>query len=147
MAQMRSVFGAPANTPLHNFNRGGPWVPNVPANANVPTSGQIRLAQLAGATNYVPVSVSGPATLHMAAFVSTVSGTYTGSGGQGTLTATWTKNSNTGAAININDTHSFSPVFSRALNNTEGDSFWNLAVTDGISTANMTVEVYGASSN
>lgn len=55
-----SVFGAPAGTPLHDFVRGGRWVPNIAQNNNVPTGLPIRLAQLAGATNYVPPTITGP---------------------------------------------------------------------------------------
>lgn len=58
LAQVRAVFGAPAGTPLHAFVRGGAWVPNIAANNGVPTAPPIRLAQLAGATTYVPLAVS-----------------------------------------------------------------------------------------
>ncbi len=63
MSDVRAVFGAPPGTRLFDFGRGGPWVPDVPQNANVPTYGnQIRLAQLAGATNYQPQVISGPSS-------------------------------------------------------------------------------------
>jgi hypothetical protein len=58
LSDVRSVFGAPAGTPLHAFVRNGAYVPDIPQNANVPTAPPIRLASLAGATNYVPPSVS-----------------------------------------------------------------------------------------
>lgn len=60
LAQVRAVFGAPAGTPLNQFYRGGPWVPNIAQNNNVPIAPPIRLAQLAGATNYVPMTVTVP---------------------------------------------------------------------------------------
>jgi hypothetical protein len=147
MGQMRSVFGAPAGTPLNQFVRGGRWVPDVPQNAGVPTAPPIRLAQLAGATNYVPISISGPTSLLMPPHVSTVSGTYTVSGGQGSLTPTWTKNSNSGQEIDINNIHTLTPVFSRSQNNVEGTATWTLSVTDGITTATLGLTTVGASSN
>lgn len=58
LTDVRNVFGAPAGTPLHNFYRGGPWVPNISQNAGVPTAPPIQLAQLAGATNYQPMTVT-----------------------------------------------------------------------------------------
>lgn len=60
LAQVRAEFGAPAGTPLHAFNRGGAWVPNITQNNAVPTVAPIRLAQLCGATKYVPMVISGP---------------------------------------------------------------------------------------
>lgn len=58
MSSVYAEFGAPAGTPLSAFVRGGAWVPNTAANANVPASLPIRLSQLAGAVKYVPVSLS-----------------------------------------------------------------------------------------
>lgn len=58
LAAVRAEFNAPAGTPLHAFVRRGAYVPDIPQNANVPTAPPIRLASLAGATNYVPPSVS-----------------------------------------------------------------------------------------
>lgn len=52
-----NVFGG--NGELYYYYRGGPFVPNIPANAGVPDSpGALTLAHLAGSTNYVPLSVS-----------------------------------------------------------------------------------------
>lgn len=56
LAQIRAVYGAPAGTPLHQFYRGGPYVPNIPQNAGVPTAPPIVAHQLCGSTNYVPMS-------------------------------------------------------------------------------------------
>ena len=49
LQQVCVEFGAPLNTPLSAFLRGGAWVPNSPANANVPTVLPISLLQLLGA--------------------------------------------------------------------------------------------------
>lgn len=57
LLQICEEFGAPAGTPLTSFYRGGPYVPDVAQNANVPTSGAISLLNLLGATRYTPISV------------------------------------------------------------------------------------------
>jgi hypothetical protein len=43
---------------LLELRRGAGIVPNIPQNQNVPAAGSIGLSQLAGATDYVPMSVS-----------------------------------------------------------------------------------------
>lgn len=50
-------FGAPANTPLASFLRGGTYVPNTPANAAVPTALPISLLDLLGAASVAPVNL------------------------------------------------------------------------------------------
>jgi hypothetical protein len=144
---VRAEFGAPAGTPLHNFYRGGPWVPNIPQNANVPAAPPVRLAQLAGAVVYAPPVISGPFDITMPAHQSSATGTWTVSGGTGSYSVNWVKLSNTGEAININATNTLSPTWSRVHNNTEGDSSWRLDVNDGVQTVSRTVDVFGASSN
>ena len=42
-------FGAPPNTPLASFLRGGAWVPNTPTNAGVPAALPITMLDLLGA--------------------------------------------------------------------------------------------------
>ena len=64
LAQVRAEFGAPAGTPLHAFLRGGAWVPNITQNNAVPTVLPIRLAQLCGATKYVPMVIGGPSPVY-----------------------------------------------------------------------------------
>lgn len=43
-------FGAPSNTPLASFLRGGAFVPNTPGNSGVPTSLPISMSNLLGAS-------------------------------------------------------------------------------------------------
>ena len=50
-------FGAPANTPLASFLRGGTYVPNTPGNSSVPTALPISMADLLGASNIAPVNL------------------------------------------------------------------------------------------
>jgi len=143
MSNVRSVFGAPAGTALHAFVRGGSWVPNIPANANVPTSVPITLHQLAGATNYVPVAVnvspspssttrsanlaSGPVTSN------TVTATATnGTGGPYTYSWTYVSGSTN---MQCNATTSATTSFSTITNISNTiTTVWKVTASDGTST-------------
>ena len=101
LTQVCAEFLAPSNTPLSQFVRGGPWVPNQPVNFYVPTGLPIHLSQLAGAARYTNVGASksgdasgsfnytpppvGPTTVG----ISTNSVTVTGSGGNGGYSFSW----------------------------------------------------------
>lgn len=56
--QIKSEFGATGTRSLTEFYRGGAFVPNIPANSGVPTSGAISLLDFLGATNQIPLSGS-----------------------------------------------------------------------------------------
>lgn len=58
-----AAFGAPVGTSLGDLVRGGPWVPNIPANEGVPVYRPIRLGQLVGATSFVPMSLYVPSAV------------------------------------------------------------------------------------
>lgn len=58
LSDIRGEFDAPAGTPLHDFVRGGRWVPDISANSGVPTSAPVSIDDLRGATAYVDLSVS-----------------------------------------------------------------------------------------
>jgi hypothetical protein len=138
-----AVFGAPVGTPLNQFLRGGPWVPNIPANAGVPTVLPIRLAQLAGATNYVPLGIVGPSALTFTRPGNVPSGQSITGGGGTTPTVTWTKTQQTGSPpIGCSNTAIINCTFG-AVAGGAGDSeaIWHVVVTDGISTATKDVEV------
>lgn len=47
--QIKAEFGATGTRSLTEFYRGGPFVPNIPANSNIPTSGTISLLDFLGA--------------------------------------------------------------------------------------------------
>lgn len=49
LTDIEAEFGAPSGTPLSAFVRGGAWVPDSAANANVPTSPPIKLTDFLGA--------------------------------------------------------------------------------------------------
>lgn len=57
LSQIQAEFGAPSTTGITDFRRGGAYVPNTPANAGVPASGDIGLLHLLGATKYTPMSL------------------------------------------------------------------------------------------
>lgn len=123
MVQIQAEFSAPAGTPLNSFLRGGAYVPNTGANAAVPTSLPISMAQLCGAGAYTPMVVS-------ATNVSgdswpgsnTIFGSSTSSvtGGQAPFTIAWTFQS--GASFTINTPTSAGTSFTRAGNPPQGSA-------------------------
>lgn len=145
LAQVRAVFGAPAGTPLHDFVRGGTWVPNISQNAGVPTAPPIRLAQLAGATNYVPLAVTGAGTVNWSGYrhrppvrfnVDPGAG-YTG--GSSTPSASWVRISGDSQIVCTN-TAAINPQFYcyGGLDSDDpftADAVWRLTITDGVSSA------------
>lgn len=59
LSKVHTEFGAPSNTPLSAFVRGGVWVPNIPANAAISTTAVgLRLSQFLGAMNAPPLTVA-----------------------------------------------------------------------------------------
>ena len=58
LRQIAAEFNNTGVVSLSNLYRGGLWVPDIPQNSNVPTSGAISLLDFLGATNYIPISGS-----------------------------------------------------------------------------------------
>lgn len=62
LSQILAEFGAPSHVQLSQLLRGGAWVPDTEANAQVPTSLPIKLTDFLGASGYYalasPASVS-----------------------------------------------------------------------------------------
>lgn len=58
LQQVYAEFGAPLGTSLSAFLRGGPYVPNIPQNAAVPTALPTNLSQLAGAIKLAPPNIN-----------------------------------------------------------------------------------------
>lgn len=146
LADVRAVFGAPAGTPLHDFVRGGAWVPNIPQNAGVPMAPPIRLAQLAGATNYVPLAVIGMGTTYWSGyrhrppvqFSANPGASYTGGSGS-TPSASWVRLSGDSRIVCTN-TAMINPNFYCYGGLDTDDPFtvtatWRLTLNDGVSTA------------
>lgn len=61
--QIKEEFGATGSRSLTEFYRGGAFVPNIPQNSNIPTSGAISLLDFLGAANYVPINELTPVTI------------------------------------------------------------------------------------
>ena len=56
LAQIQTEFGGSNPISLSEYDRGGGLVPNTAANANIPTSGIIRLSNFYGGSNTVSVT-------------------------------------------------------------------------------------------
>lgn len=145
-------FGAPQGTGLSAFLKGGSYVPNTSANANVPTALPIKLSQLAGAVKYVnvsaslsPTTVTGTGTI-TGEPISTNATTVTASGGTGSYTYTWSYVSgSTKIQCTGGQTASFYVPTGTAAS--AYSAVWKCKVSDGTSsaaptvTANITVNV------
>lgn len=149
LADVCAVFGAPLTTRLFDFGRGGPWVPDIAQNAGVPPYGQqIRLVQLAGATNYQPPVISGPSSRAWSGegfrppVDYTVGSAQTVSGNTNPYTAHWDKISGDAAITCTNPTvvgATFSCKGGLAGNPFTATAVWRLTVNDGVS--NVTKDV------
>lgn len=58
LSDIRNEFGGSAPDSLSEYYRGGAYVPNIPANNSIPTSGAISLSDFYGTTNLL-ISLSG----------------------------------------------------------------------------------------
>lgn len=140
-------FGAPQGTQLSAFLKGGTYVPNTSANANVPTALPISLSQLAGAVKYVNITASiTPTSLsasgHLSAEpIGTATATCNASGGNSSKTYTWSRVS---GATQIQASPSgnlcgFSVPTGTGINTY--NAVWQCTVSDGVSSASPTVSV------
>jgi hypothetical protein len=138
LTDVYTEFGAPVNTPLSAFLRGGAYVPNGPAaNAGVPTALPIKLSQLAGAVKYVPMTVtvanvSGATTVGVSN--DTIgSAAVNVSNGQSPFTYSTVHKSGTSFTISSATTNH--PTFIRAGNPTAGSvsGIYTVTVTDATS--------------
>lgn len=152
LVQVCNEFLAPTNTPLSQFVRGGPWVPNTAANAAVPTGLPIHLSQLAGAVRYVNVGASksgdangsfnytppptGPTTVSIA----TNSVTITGSGGNGGYSYSWSHIS--GDAFSHSASSATTTFTHGAVGRNQTKSaVYRCTVSDGVTSAFVDVNV------
>jgi hypothetical protein len=145
LAAVRAEFGAPAGTPLHAFVRGGAWVPDTAQNSSVPTAPPIRLAQLAGAVKYQPVTATAAPTSasgsgsgpNPSGFVISNTVTVTGHGGNAAYTYSWSIIS---GSVAINAPSSASTYFSAQVFNTL-DAVARCTVSDGTTSSYVDVPV------
>jgi hypothetical protein len=148
MESVYTEFGAPQGTPLSAFVRGGTYVPNTSANANVPTALPIPLSQLAGAVKYVNVGVTvSPTTVGNAGLspLITPSCTATATGGNGSYTYQWSYVSGDTAHITLNSGQG-TPTANWKVIGVNGNSWsatWKCTVSDGTSSASANVDVNG----
>lgn len=148
MAQVRAEFGAPANTPLHAFVRGGAYVPNIAANSGVPTAAPITLHQLCGASAYQPPVITGPTEVDWFGYASRpvtyfhTTSKQTVSGGNPSKTYSWVRISGS-ANIYNGSTNTLAGAFYASggydpgtgeIPPTSSSATWRLTVRDGTST-------------
>lgn len=138
---IRAEFGGGYPIYISDYYRGGPRVPNTPANAGVPTSGIIYASQFYNATNYSAVTAGGgttsPYNSRSGAGSVSVGALCTGSGGTGSYTYSWVRLS--GATnININNASVSNPSFSTTFStntNASRNAVWRCTVSDGTTSA------------
>lgn len=149
LSDVYAEFGAPAGTGLSQFLRGGPYVPNVAANAGVPTSLPIRLSQLAGAVKYVPISLGGStfasgSTCGLPTTQTTFSSvaSITVSGGNPSPSISWAYISGDNTMSLTNPGSALNAQWSSAVNRGASKSAtYRITVSDGISSATRDVAV------
>lgn len=149
LSDVYAEFGAPAGTPLSSFLRGGAYVPNVAANNNVPTSLPIRLAQLAGAVKYIPISLGGPTSAYgetigapttQTTFSNVV--TITVSGGNPGPSISWARISGDATMSLIFAANSLNQQWSASVTtNNNKVATYRITVSDGVSSATRDVTV------
>jgi len=149
LSDVCAEFGAPATTPLSAFVRGGAWVPNTAANAGVPASLPINLAQLAGAVAYTPISLGGPTTAYGETFGTPTSQvtysniiTITVSGGNPGPSVSWTRISGDATMSLVLAGSSLGQQWSASVNtNNSKTAVYRITVSDGVSSATRDVTV------
>lgn len=147
MSSVYAEFGAPAGTLLSQFLRGGPYVPNVAANAGVPTSLPINLQQLAGAVKYVPITLGGSTVIQGSTCgLPTTQTTYTSggaitvSGGNPSPSISWAYIS--GDSSMTQNIGGLTPQWNSAVNRGASKSaVYRITVSDGVSSATRDVTV------
>ena len=162
-ADLRNEFGGSNPVKLGDYYRGGPRVPNVSANSNVPTSGQISMNQLKGASAYIAPTISGSSSQAMSfdarpgTSSQSVSPGWTVSNGGANRTYSWTKvsggaNSSASSTDTLNPSFSVSKTFpSKAMGTgtySVTSDLWRLSFSDGTTsftkdfTVNVSTEKY-----
>lgn len=94
MSDITTEFLAPLGTPLSQFLRGGPYVPNTAQNAGVPTSLPLSMSQLVGASRVLPtlaVNVTPDTSVKLDDRGNTITEAFTAniSGGVGPFSYSW----------------------------------------------------------
>lgn len=138
---IRHEFGGPYPINISEYYRGGPRVPNIPANANVPTAGAISANSFRGATASTPLTASLSRTEVFGQFsgaewtavvVTNTPVTAQASGGTGNYSYQWERVSGFNG-IHADSPNSASTNFSANIQGTEVAVF-RCRISDGIST-------------
>lgn len=145
LAQVCAEFGAPSNTPLGSFLRGGAYVPNAAPNLGVPTAKPINLGDLLGASAAVYGATLAPTYLSKVRVgtgtATTAACTVTVTGSAGSLTYAWTRTSGS-TAITINSPSGASTTFnSTFLSLISRTAYFKCTVTDSILGTTSTTDV------
>lgn len=148
LADVRAEFGGAVGTSLGAYVRGGAYVPNIGANASVPTSVPITLGNMLGSTAAVYGATLSPTYLSKVrvgtGIVDSNPCTTTVTGSAGSLTYLWTKVS--GGAITINNATSATTTFrANFISLGSRTAYFKCTVTDSIlgttSTSNVQVDL------
>lgn len=143
--QIKAEFGATGTRSLTEFYRGGAFVPNIPANSSVPTSGAISLLDFLGATNYVPLDgnrspITGTQNLTTPPFppsvTVTAAGTAGATGGTGSYTYAWSVRSG-GANISGSSTSSTITLTALVPRDSQVTGTIRVTISDGVSSVNI----------
>lgn len=155
LTKIKAEFGGPNN--LSAYIRGGSYVPNTTANANVSTTvAGLAISQFLGATNYVPVTASVSQTSIAKSGTGTSTQTVTtavviasGTGGTGSYTFAWQHVS--GGTFTLNNPNGAGTNFSATLAvNTTQTGVYRCLVSDGTSSAytpNVTITLDNPKAN
>lgn len=91
--QLQTEFGGSNPIGLNEYYRGGTYVPAIAANASIPTSGAINLAQFYGATKNIDLdssyTIAGSGVTAIATLSAFRNGNFTGVGGVLDFSDTW----------------------------------------------------------
>lgn len=145
---IKSEFGATGARSLTEFYRGGPFVPDIPENSGVPTSGAISVLDFLGATSYTPVSVGAPpangSIYHQEpappSEIVSASTTASASGGTGSYTYSWSYVSGS-TDITVTGSGATRGFSARVGKNSTVSAVWRVTATDGTTSDSENVSV------
>lgn len=78
LVQIGTFFNGPTPYSLRDYYRGGAYVPDIPANANIPTSGPISILDFYGASTFDPSITTNLWWANRASFIKTFGNTSSG---------------------------------------------------------------------
>lgn len=140
MSKIKTVFGGTGR--MSEYYRGGPLVPNIPANSAISTTASgLRLSQFLNASDFVAMSVSANDIFYIAnpgATEAVRTSTATVSNAPGAVTYSWTLVS--GVSLLSSGANSATATF-RTQNQGEWNAVYRVTVTSGGQTATHDITV------